>query len=80
MKLNKQDIIKLLPHREPMLLIDELVSKSSIEISISGLKNKFSYCSNSVPIENPVFETLYPKSDKLSVVFDWTDVNKVLSV
>ena len=23
-KLNKEDIIKLLPHREPMLLIDEL--------------------------------------------------------
>ena len=23
-KLNKQDIINLLPHREPMLLIDEL--------------------------------------------------------
>ena len=59
------------------VLEDESQSK---EISISGLKNKFSYCSNSVPIENPVFETLYPKSDKLSVVFDWTDVNKVLSV
>ena len=24
LKLNKQDIINLLPHREPMLLIDEL--------------------------------------------------------
>ena len=25
-KLNKQDIINLLPHREPMLLIDELIN------------------------------------------------------
>ena len=26
MKLNKQEIINLLPHREPMLLIDELIN------------------------------------------------------
>ena len=25
-KLNKKDIIDLLPHREPMLLIDELIN------------------------------------------------------
>ena len=25
-KLNKQDIINLLPHRDPMLLIDELIN------------------------------------------------------
>ena len=25
-KLNKQEIINLLPHREPMLLIDELIN------------------------------------------------------
>ena len=31
--LNKEDIINLLPHREPMLLIDELIN----------IKNFFSY-------------------------------------
>ena len=32
-KLNKKDITELLPHREPMLLIDELIDilESSIE-------------------------------------------------
>ena len=42
--LNKQDIISLLPHREPMLLIDELINikklKSATAI-INVKKNKF---------------------------------------
>ena len=36
----------------------EFVFNSSIEKSSSGLKNKFSYCSNLVPIEEPILEIL----------------------
>ena len=39
-KLNKQDIINLLPHREPMLLIDELknIKKLSSAIAVVNVK------------------------------------------
>ena len=57
-----------------------MVDKSSIPNDNSGLKNKFSYCSNLVPTENPVSLTLYPKSVKKSDVVAFNDVNNVLSV
>ena len=44
LKLNKQDIIDLLPHREPMLLIDELydIKKlTSATATVSVKKNSF---------------------------------------
>ena len=37
MKLNKQDIIKLLPHREPMLLIDELTNIKKLQVFIVSI-------------------------------------------
>ena len=45
-KLNKQDIINLLPHREPMLLIDELseIQKlSSATAVVKVRKDSFLY-------------------------------------
>ena len=33
MKLNKKEIADLLPHREPMLLIDELINIKKLSIS-----------------------------------------------
>ena len=55
MKLNKQDIIKLLPHREPMLLIDELVDIKKLQsaTAIMNVKKDAFYVSGHFP-ENPV--------------------------
>ena len=36
--LNKEDIINLLPHREPMLLIDELINIKKLFFSYSNCK------------------------------------------
>ena len=44
LKLNKDDILKLLPHREPMLLIDELSeieNLSSATALVKVRKNSF---------------------------------------
>ena len=49
-KLNKEQIIELLPHREPMLLIDELINivKLSKATAIMNVKKMF-FCSRSFP-------------------------------
>ena len=55
MKLTKSDIIKLLPHREPMLLIDELIDikKLSSATAIMNVKKDAFYVKGHFP-ENPV--------------------------
>ena len=40
LKLNKQDIINLLPHREPMLLIDELYDIKKLSSATALVKVK----------------------------------------
>ena len=46
-QLNKDDIISLLPHREPMLLIDELkdIKKLHSATAIMNVKKKRFLCS-----------------------------------
>ena len=39
-KLNKEDIAKLLPHREPMLLIDELYDIKKLHSATAVVKVK----------------------------------------
>ena len=39
MKLNKEEIINLLPHREPMLLIDELINIKKLFNSATAIVN-----------------------------------------
>ena len=43
--LNKKDIANLLPHREPMLLIDELINIKKLHsaTAIMNVKNGFMY-------------------------------------
>jgi len=55
MKLSKQDIINLLPHREPMLLIDELIDikKLSSATAIMHVKKNSFYVNGHFP-DNPV--------------------------
>ena len=53
--LNKEDIISLLPHREPMLLIDELkdIKKLQSATAIMNVKNDSFYVDGHFP-NNPV--------------------------
>ena len=53
--LNKSDIIKLLPHREPMLLIDELteIKKLTSATAIVNVKNDAFFVNGHFP-DNPV--------------------------
>ena len=55
MKLNKNDIINLLPHREPMLLIDELkdINKLKSATAVVFVKKDSFYVNGHFP-ENPV--------------------------
>ena len=55
-KLNKSDIINLLPHREPMLLIDELKDIKHLHsaTAIVNVKKSGFYVNGHFP-ENPVF-------------------------
>jgi 3-hydroxyacyl-[acyl-carrier-protein] dehydratase len=55
MKLNKKEISELLPHREPMLLIDELVDIKKLHsaIAIMYVKKDAFYVDGHFP-ENPV--------------------------
>ena len=55
MKLNKTDIINLLPHREPMLLIDELkdINKLKSATAVVFVKKNSFYVNGHFP-ENPV--------------------------
>ena len=55
MKLNKTDIINLLPHREPMLLIDELkdINKLKSATAVVFVKKDSFYVNGHFP-ENPV--------------------------
>ena len=55
MKLSKKDIIDLLPHREPMLLIDELIDikKLTSATAIMNVKKDAFYVNGHFP-ENPV--------------------------
>ena len=55
MKLSKQDIINLLPHREPMLLIDELIEikKLTSATAIMYVKKEAFYVNGHFP-QNPV--------------------------
>ena len=55
MKLNKKQIIKLLPHREPMLLIDELVDIIDLKsaTAIMNVKKDAFYVNGHFP-DNPV--------------------------
>ncbi len=55
MKLNKSEIIKLLPHREPMLLIDELtdIVKLKSATAIMNVKKNAFYVNGHFP-NNPV--------------------------
>ena len=54
-KLNKQDIISLLPHREPMLLIDELseIQKLSSATAVVKVRKDSFFVQGHFP-ENPV--------------------------
>ena len=62
MKLNKKDIINLLPHREPMLLIDELINinKFKIATAIMYVKNDAFYVNGHFP-DNPVMPGVYSR-------------------
>ena len=55
MKLNKEDIINLLPHREPMLLIDELIDIKKLHsaTAIMNVKKNSFYVDGHFP-GNPV--------------------------
>ena len=55
LKLNKQDIINLLPHREPMLLIDELseIQKLSSATAVVKVRKDSFFVQGHFP-ENPV--------------------------
>ena len=55
MNLNKQDIIDLLPHREPMLLIDELINIKKLHsaTAIMDVKKNACYVQGHFP-DNPV--------------------------
>ena len=55
MKLSKKDIIDLLPHREPMLLIDELIDIKKLisATAIMNVKKDAFYVNGHFP-ENPV--------------------------
>ena len=55
MNLNKQDIINLLPHREPMLLIDELINIKKLHsaTAIMNVKKDAFYVQGHFP-DNPV--------------------------
>ena len=55
MKLNKKDIINLLPHREPMLLIDELININKLKsaTAIMYVKKDAFYVNGHFP-DNPV--------------------------
>ncbi|MDC1033590.1 3-hydroxyacyl-ACP dehydratase FabZ [Candidatus Pelagibacter sp.] len=55
MKLNKQEISELLPHREPMLLIDELIDIKKLHsaTAIMNIKNDAFYVNGHFP-DNPV--------------------------
>ena len=54
-KLNKDDIVKLLPHREPMLLIDELIDIKHLNsaTAIMHVKKNAFYVNGHFP-DNPV--------------------------
>ena len=54
-KLNKQEISELLPHREPMLLIDELIDIKKLHsaTAIMNIKNDAFYVNGHFP-DNPV--------------------------
>ena len=56
MKLNKNQIIELLPHREPMLLIDELIDIKKLKsaTAIMNVKKDSFYVDGHFP-GNPVF-------------------------
>ena len=54
-KLNKKEIIDLLPHREPMLLIDELlISKNCILLLQSLMLKKIVFLFKDIFLVNPV--------------------------
>ena len=55
LKLNKQDIINLLPHREPMLLIDELseIQKLSSATAVVKVRKDIFFVQGHFP-DNPV--------------------------
>ena len=55
MKLNKEQIIELLPHREPMLLIDELIDIINLKsaTAIMNVKKDAFYVNGHFP-GNPV--------------------------
>ena len=55
LKLNKQDIVNLLPHREPMLLIDELsdIKKLSSATAVVKVRKDSFFVQGHFP-ENPV--------------------------
>ena len=55
LKLNKQDIVNLLPHREPMLLIDELseIQKLSSATAVVKVRKDSFFVEGHFP-ENPV--------------------------
>ena len=54
-KLNKKEIIELLPHREPMLLIDELINIKKLQsaTAIMNVKKDAFYVNGHFP-DNPV--------------------------
>ena len=55
LKLNKQDIVNLLPHREPMLLIDELsdIKKLSSATAVVKVRKDSFFVQGHFP-DNPV--------------------------
>ena len=60
MKLNKKDIIDLLPHREPMLLIDELIDIKKLHSAkaIMNVKEDAFYVNGHFP-DNPVMPGVF---------------------
>ena len=60
MKITKEDIIKLLPHREPMLLIDELINIKKLHsaTAIMNVKKNAFYVNGHFP-GNPVMPGVF---------------------
>ena len=60
MKLNKKEIVDLLPHREPMLLIDELIDIKKLQSAkaIMNVKEDAFYVNGHFP-DNPVMPGVF---------------------
>ena len=66
-KLNKADIIKLLPHREPMLLVDELydiIELKSATAVLNVTKKSINYVSE---ISEVTINKCYKKIEQLNI-------------